>query len=208
MNRTELIARLRALDACEEGIAWIEQTPGEPADLWAACPRGDWLIWLLAKVAYDKRVIRHIACDCAEGVLPIYERHRPDDRRPRDAIAVARRYADGEATEEEMVAAGAAAELAAGDAAELAAGDAACAAARAATAAEDATEDAAWVAAADAAWDAAGAAAWDAAEDAAKDAAEDAARAAARARQADMVRARVSWADVERAMLAQKGDKE
>jgi len=198
MNRTAFLARLRAIDACDEALTWIEQTPGEPDDLWAACQRGDWLLWLLVAVGYDKRVIRHIACDCAEGVLPIYELAHPDDRRPRDCIAVARRYADGEATEEEMAAA------------RVAAVDAARASARAA--AEDAAEDAAWAAADAAAWaaaeDAAGAAAKDAADDAvwaAVWAAADAAAVdAARARQADIIRARVSWADVE-ALLAQKG---
>jgi len=175
MNRTEFVARLRALDACAESLEWIAQTPGEPADLWAACPRGDWLIWLLAAMDYDARVMRHIACDCAEDVLPIYERHYPNDRRPREAIAVARRYADGEATEEERVAAWDAARVAAWDTAMDAGG----------AAAWDAARAAAWAAA----WDAASAAAWGAARAAAGD--------AAWARQAGMVRARVTWADVE-----------
>lgn len=195
MNRTELIARLRAINACVEALAWIEQTPGEPDDLWAACQRGDWLLWLLVAVGYDDRTMRHIACDCAEGVLPIYERAYPGDRRPRDAIAVARRYADGEATEEEMVAAGAAA----WDAARAAARAAAEAAASAAT---WATARAAARAAADAA---AKAASWATARAASDYAASDAARAAAMARHADIIRARVSWADVE-ALLAQKAE--
>ena len=92
------------------------------------------------------RLLREFACDCAERVLPIFEVKWPDDKRPRQAIEVARRYARDEATEEEL----AAAWDAAWDAARAAAGAAAW--------------DAAWAAA----WDAAWAAAWDAARAAAR----------------------------------------
>jgi hypothetical protein len=59
------------------------------------------------------RLARAFACDCAERVLSTFERERPDDMRPRAAIAVARRFAAGEATPRELDAAG----DAAGDAA-------------------------------------------------------------------------------------------
>jgi len=108
----------------------------------------------------DDRAARLFTCDCAERVLPIFEKEYPDDDRPRKAIAVARLYADGKATQEELDAAC--------DAAWAAACAATChsawAAARAAalntawTAARDAACDAAW----GAVWDAARAAAWDA----------------------------------------------
>ena len=71
--------------------------------------------------AWDERTARLFAADCAERVLPLFERVRPDDPRPREAIAVARRYADGLAADQER-AAGAAAWDAAGAAAEAAAG--------------------------------------------------------------------------------------
>ena len=84
----------------------------------------------------DDRMLRLLACYIAETVLPIFEKERPDDKRPRQAIEVARRHARGEATDEERAAAWAAAWAAAG----AAAGDAARAAARAAA------WDAAWAA--------------------------------------------------------------
>ena len=118
---------------------------------------------------WNERTARLFACDCAEHVLPVFERRYPKDHRPHEAIAVARRYANGHATGEELIAAGVAAWDAAWDAAWAAAGDAAWAAAR----------DAAWAAAGDAAWAAAGDAAWDAAWAAAGAAARDAAWAAA-----------------------------
>jgi hypothetical protein len=106
------------------------------------------------------RNLRLFACDVAEDVLPIFWKVSPNDTRPADAIATARRYALGEATESERAAAGAAA----GDASEGVAGAAAGAAAWAAAgaAAEAAAGDAAW-AAAGAAEAAAGDAAWAAA---------------------------------------------
>ena len=82
---------------------------------------------------WNDRTTRLFACNCAEAVLPIYEKHYPNDHRPRRAVEVARLFADGKATQEELAAARAAA------------------------------RDAAWDAASAAAWDAARAAAWDAA---------------------------------------------
>ena len=90
------------------------------------------------------------------------------DERSKNALIVAEKYANGEATEDELAAARDAAWDAASAAAWAAARAAAWAAARAA----------AWAAARAAAWAAARAAAWDAARDAAWDAARDAASAA------------------------------
>jgi hypothetical protein len=50
----------------------------------------------------DDRQRRLFACDCAERVLHLFEAKRPQDKRPREAIAVARRYALGEATDNEL----------------------------------------------------------------------------------------------------------
>lgn len=54
-------------------------------------------------MTYD--ALRHIACDCAEQALPDFEREFPDDKRVRQLIEVTRRFADGEATKEELAAA-------------------------------------------------------------------------------------------------------
>ena len=53
------------------------------------------------------------SCDCAERVLPIWERRYPNDRRPHEAIRVARAWIRGEATILEVRAAAAAAYAAA-----------------------------------------------------------------------------------------------
>ena len=44
----------------------------------------------------DRRLVAAWAADCAERVLPLFEREAPDDDRSRDAIARARAYARGE----------------------------------------------------------------------------------------------------------------
>ena len=116
-------------------------------------------LWALRACPDSDTFARLLACDYAEHVLHIFEAKYPDDYRPRKAIEVARRYARGEAAEEELAAA-----LHAAEAAAEAAGYAAWYAAEAAAGA--AAWAAAW-AAWHAAW-AAGAAAWYAADSAAE----------------------------------------
>ena len=118
-------------------------------------------IWLLCRDEFiSEQNLRLFACDCAERVLPIFEKEYPEDNRPRKAIETARLFANGEATQKEMAAAWDAAR----DAAWAAAWDAAMDAARAVAwdAARAAARAAAWAAARDAAWAAARDAAMDA----------------------------------------------
>ncbi|VBK79139.1 hypothetical protein [Burkholderia pseudomallei] len=119
-------------------------------------------LWTLRCISGADRDLRLFAVWCARQV-----EHIMQDQRSKDALNVAERFANGKATDEERVAAWAAARDAAWDAAWAAARDAARAAAWAA--ARDAARAAAWaaawaarVAARDAAWAAARDAAWDA----------------------------------------------
>ena len=136
---------------------------------------------------WNERTMRLFACDCAERVLHLYEEKYSDDKRPRHAIEIARRYVNGEASKDELYAAATAAWAAAD-----AAWDAAAAARAAARAAADAAD--AWRAAGDASRDAARAAAMAAARAAADatwaaaDATRDAARAAEQKWQAKRLR--------------------
>jgi len=121
---------------------------------------------------WNERTARLFLCDLAEKVLPIYESAYPSGDRPRKAIEIARRFANGNASKEELDAARDAASASA-NAASASARDAASASANAA---RDATWDATWDAAWDAAWYAASAsanAAW-AARDAVSASAKDA----------------------------------
>jgi hypothetical protein len=116
-------------------------------------------IWALRAVEGYDREIRIMACDFAESVV-----HLANDDRSVNAIAVSRKYANGEATLEELDAASHAARAAASDAASDAAKVAAWAACDAAGVAAGVACDAASDAAKVAAWDAWAArdAAWDA----------------------------------------------
>jgi hypothetical protein len=80
---------------------------------------------LVRRTPIDDRVLRLFAADCAEQVLPIFEAARPHDDRPRAAIETVRRFCAGDATAEDLDAAGFAARAAAWAAAGAAAGDAA-----------------------------------------------------------------------------------
>ncbi|WP_436794650.1 putative immunity protein [Actinospongicola halichondriae] len=51
----------------------------------------------------DRRVLAAWAADCAEHVLPIFERTAPDDPRVRSAIDQARRFAEGDLDPAEAV---------------------------------------------------------------------------------------------------------
>ena len=128
-------------------------------------------LWACRAEPQYAREWRIYAVWCARQV-----EHLMEDQRSRDALVVAERYANGEATDGELAAAWEAARAAARDAARDAAWEAAWEAARDAArdaawdAARDAAREAAWAAARDAAraaaWDAAWEAAWDAAWDA------------------------------------------
>ena len=149
---TTTLNRLKAANACAERYRHLVQALGgvsfdhdAPINLLTILDLNgvDDCLWALHTTAEDcERQTRLIIADCAESVLYLFERERPDDNRPRVAIEMARRLARGEV--------------------DSAASDAARAAAWAAA------SDAAWVAARAAAWVAASDAAWSAASDAAR----------------------------------------
>ena len=51
---------------------------------------------------WNERTARLFACDCAERVLPIFEKAYPADKRPRQCIETARKFANGKATLPEL----------------------------------------------------------------------------------------------------------
>ena len=85
-------------------VIWEAEFDGESID------HGDKLVVRKARITrrvetWNERTARLFAADCAERVLSIFEKKRPNDGRVREAIAVARRFANGEATQEERAAA-------------------------------------------------------------------------------------------------------
>ncbi len=124
----ETMNRLRELDACEDALAWAETQP-DAQTAWDACQDPQWMVWLLGAVQADERKRRLFAADCAESVLHLAEeRHREVCAH---AIATARAFANGEATQDQLAAAEASARAAAEASARAAAWAAAEASARA-----------------------------------------------------------------------------
>ncbi len=67
-------------------------------------------LWVLEHACGEEgqKVARAFGADCAERVLPIFEKEHPDDDRPRKAVEAARTFNRGEITVEELEAAAAA----------------------------------------------------------------------------------------------------
>ena len=180
MKATDAIAKH---GPCNEAVAWIGKRT--PKQAWEQCPRGDWLLWIAARVGVDRKLIVRAACDCARTALKYVPR---GEDRPRIAIETAERWCDGTATIGEVRAAADAAY-----AAHAAHPDAAYAAAYATYAAyvADAAYAAAYATYAAYVVDAAYAAA-------------DAARSRALKRCAALVRKRIPWAVVRAALRGGK----
>ena len=184
---------LRAANPCQSRLdavtAAIKAWPATADDAFAAGLDVSDVLWIGFRVARERRDaglrrrLLHAVADIAEQALPIFEKHAPNDARPREAIDAVRQVADGGA-----------------DAADAAA-RAACAASRAAAAAVyTAASSAAYAAsaAAEAAYaayaaDAADAASAASAADAAAYAASRAAAHAAAAAYAEQKRIVIAW---------------
>ena len=146
------LKQLREVNACTERYTFLRKAIGpkygdkKPITMTQILDLNgmDDCLWAISHTqnGAGEKLLRLFACDCAEHVLPIFDKKYPKDARPRECIAVARRYANGEASNEEMAAArdAAGAAWAAAWAAWAAAGDARDAAGAARAAAGDARD--------------------------------------------------------------------
>ena len=131
---TTFAETLRQIGACSEALAWVGQRTA--ADAWRECKSSEWMLWLFGHMPIEitPQELRLLACDFAEAAVQYADEETAAVCE--GVIKVARRYAVGDASDEELAAAmdaaWAAAGAAAGDAARAAAWDAARAAARAA----------------------------------------------------------------------------
>jgi len=83
---------LIGLDACDEAILWAGQRRVSRAS-WIASERGDWLLWLVATLGVDQRLVVLAACDCAREAL---SQVPAGDDLPRLAIEAAEAWTRGE----------------------------------------------------------------------------------------------------------------
>ncbi len=102
----DLLESLNRLNACGEAVAWASTQP-DARTAWEKCPRGDWLLWLAARVGVRREDVVLAACDCAETAAE----HWTEDTALACvwAIDAARRWARGKTGLEEVRAAAAAA---------------------------------------------------------------------------------------------------
>jgi len=94
------ITQLRALRACSEAREFADTHETLQA-AWDACPRGDWLLWLIGQKcgpvgSDERRKLVGVCAAIAREVLPIFERRRPDDKRVRKCLELCERYASGD----------------------------------------------------------------------------------------------------------------
>ena len=130
------------LNACSDAREWAGDRTIE--QVVADCHRGDWLLWLAARVNVDNRNLVLAAGKCAETVIRLIQ-----DERSKAAVIAAIDYGEGRIGLDEVTAAARAAYAASAAAAGVA--YAAADAAYAAVAAADADADAAYAAVAAAA---------------------------------------------------------
>lgn len=89
---------LFGLDACSPALDWAATQPNLRA-AWAACQRGDWLLWLATRLNVPRERIVLAGTDHSREVLHLV----PDDvDEPRVAVETAELWALGEATIEEV----------------------------------------------------------------------------------------------------------
>lgn len=95
-----------ATKACSVGRDWALTQP-TMADLWDNCPRPDWLLWIADTIGQrpDDRTLRLFAIWCAENT-PLFAGGKTKDLladpRSLSAIEAAERFADGQATSDEL----------------------------------------------------------------------------------------------------------
>jgi hypothetical protein len=86
---------LKKLNACDGAIKWVEDRTIEQAV--ADCHRGDWLLWLAARLEIDKRKLSLAKGMCANTV-----RHLMTDERIIKTVDDAIAYGRGEIGENEL----------------------------------------------------------------------------------------------------------
>ena len=92
----KLDSLLRELGACSDAKKWASGRTIE--EVVETCERGDWLLWLAAKIKINKRKLFLAKGYCARTIY-----HLMKDERSKKAINVAILYGENKATEKELV---------------------------------------------------------------------------------------------------------
>lgn len=98
--RDDIDSLLRRHKACPEALPWASGF-ATWEELWHACEAPDWLLWGLDALGFQGETkLRLFAAACAERARPLW-----DTPEGAEAVAVARRFAEGKASRSELVAA-------------------------------------------------------------------------------------------------------
>ena len=92
METTEL----EKTGACKEAIFYV-RTQKNYEEAWYNCSRGDWMLWIAAKLQIDKRLLTLTKGKCAATVL-----HLMKDKRSKKAVKAAIDYGHGLIGDEEL----------------------------------------------------------------------------------------------------------
>ena len=113
---TTTLRKIREYSPCEDGYKKLckslggvrkygEDTPVKFSQIVESNGLHD-ALWCLRTICPEhEREVRLYAADCAERVLHVFEKKYPKDKRPTEAIEAARKFANGEITQEELAAA-------------------------------------------------------------------------------------------------------
>ena len=89
VNRRNLVTLLRSQGACTQSLDWAEGRTVS-RESWEACERGDWLLWIAARLKLARKRVVYAACQCARQALV----HVPaGEERPLAAIETAESWA-------------------------------------------------------------------------------------------------------------------
>ena len=94
--------QLKKLGACSDAVEWVGNRTAQKA--WDECKKGNWMLWLInnsklkVTLAIRKKLVL-CACDIAETSLKYLPK---DEKRPAEALRVARAWVKGEKTIEEV----------------------------------------------------------------------------------------------------------
>ena len=105
-NRAGLSKRIRHLNPCRDALVWLKDF-ASPQKAWDACPRGDWMLWLIGKRitsepwSEDRKPLLACALDCAETVKHLWP--KKSAAKISKAVLVLRKWIDEESTTEEAI---------------------------------------------------------------------------------------------------------
>lgn len=98
MNPKEFSKRLKELNACEEAIDYLETNNYNLQEAWDKCERGDWMLWLYARLhPKNRKEVILVKGHCANTI-----RHLMKDERSVKAVDAAIAFGEGKITEDEL----------------------------------------------------------------------------------------------------------